>query len=58
MAIGFMALFHSFNQKKEGEAEDDELSYPAMFYENGHLVACYTWNRQRVAFWKGKWDGI
>lgn len=37
---------------------DDELSYPAMFYEDGHLVACYTWNRQTVAFWKGKLEGI
>lgn len=43
---------------EKGENEDDELSYPAMFYEDGHLVACYTWNRQRVAFWKGKLDGI
>jgi predicted neuraminidase len=33
---------------------DDELSYPAMLYEEGNLVACYTWNRERIAFWKGK----
>ncbi len=39
---------------EEGEEEDDELSYPAIIYEDGHLVACYTWNRQRIAFWKGK----
>ena len=31
-----------------------ELSYPDIFYQDGHLVACYTWNRQRIAFWKGK----
>ncbi|MEX2564395.1 MAG: sialidase family protein [Cyclobacteriaceae bacterium] len=43
---------------EKGENEEDELSYPAMFYEEGNLVACYTWNRQRVAFWKGKLDGI
>jgi predicted neuraminidase len=42
-------------EKGEG---DDELSYPAMFYEDGHLVACYTWNRETVAFWKGKLEGI
>ena len=42
-------------EKGEGE---DELSYPAIFYEDGHLVACYTWNRQTVAFWKGKLSGI
>lgn len=41
---------------EEGEEEDDELSYPAIIYEDGHLVACYTWNRQRIAFWKGKID--
>ncbi|MEX2593736.1 MAG: sialidase family protein [Anditalea sp.] len=38
-------------EKGEG---DDELSYPAIFYEEGNLVACYTWNRERIAFWKGK----
>lgn len=31
-----------------------ELSYPDLFYQDGYLVACYTWNRQRIAFWKGK----
>jgi predicted neuraminidase len=31
-----------------------ELSYPDIFYQDGHLVACYTWNRQRIAFWQGK----
>lgn len=31
-----------------------ELSYPDLFYQDGHLVASYTWNRQRIAFWKGK----
>jgi predicted neuraminidase len=34
--------------------DDTELSYPDMFFEDGHLVACYTWNRERIAFWKGK----
>lgn len=34
--------------------DDAELSYPDLFYEDGHLIACYTWNRQRIAFWKGK----
>ncbi|WP_154856236.1 sialidase family protein [Cyclobacterium xiamenense] len=52
---------HSWSQTfdiEKGVGEEDELSYPAMFYEDGHLVACYTWNRQRVAFWKGKLEGI
>lgn len=31
-----------------------ELSYPDIFYQDGRLVASYTWNRQRIAFWKGK----
>ncbi|MGV3502878.1 MAG: sialidase family protein [Adhaeribacter sp.] len=35
-----------------------ELSYPDLFYQDGHLVACYTWNRQRIAFWKGKLSGV
>lgn len=35
---------------------DDELSYPDMLYEKGYLVACYTWNRKSIAFWKGKLD--
>lgn len=43
---------------EKGEGEKDELSYPAIFHEDGHLVACYTWNRQRVAFWKGKIEGL
>ncbi len=38
-------------EKGEG---DDELSYPSIYYEDGHLIACYTWNRDRIAFWKGK----
>lgn len=38
---------------EDGEG-DDELSYPSLFYEDGHLVASYTWNRDRIAFWKGK----
>ncbi|CAN5919142.1 exo-alpha-sialidase [soil metagenome] len=39
----------------EGQGQEKtELSYPDIFYEDGHLVACYTWNRQRIAFWKGK----
>ncbi|WP_143156090.1 sialidase family protein [Cyclobacterium lianum] len=52
---------HTWSQRfdiEKGEGESDELSYPAMFYEDGHLVACYTWNRERVAFWKGKIEGI
>lgn len=39
---------------EKGENENDELSYPAIFYEDGQLVACYTWNRQRITFWKGE----
>jgi predicted neuraminidase len=39
---------------EKGENENDELSYPAIFFEDGKLVACYTWNRQRIAFWKGE----
>src|SRR5690606_13655106 len=38
---------------EQGEA-DDELSYPSIFYQDGHLIASYTWNRDRIAFWKGK----
>jgi predicted neuraminidase len=38
----------------ENGREDSELSYPDMFFEDGYLVACYTWNRQSIAFWKGK----
>ena len=38
---------------EQGEG-DDELSYPAIFYEEGNLIACYTWNRERIAFWKGE----
>ena len=43
--------YHFDIEKGKG---DDELSYPDMFYENGNLVACYTWNRESIAFWKGK----
>jgi predicted neuraminidase len=34
--------------------DDMELSYPDLMYHDGYLVACYTWNRQSIAFWKGK----
>lgn len=42
-----------FDIEQKGQ-EKTELSYPDIFYQDGHLVACYTWNRQRIAFWKGK----
>jgi predicted neuraminidase len=35
---------------------DDELSYPDLMYNNGYLIACYTWNRKNIAFWKGKME--
>ncbi|CAN5425397.1 exo-alpha-sialidase [soil metagenome] len=38
----------------EKSDEKAEFSYPDMFYEDGHLVACYTWNRERIAIWKAK----
>jgi predicted neuraminidase len=41
-------------QEKTVGQEKTELSYPDIFYQDGHLIACYTWNRQRIAFWKGK----
>lgn len=43
--------YHFDIEKGSGDAE---LSYPDLLYEDGHLVACYTWNRQSIAFWKGK----
>lgn len=43
-----------FKMNIEGGKGEDELSYPDIFYENGHLVCCYTWNRKSIAFWKGK----
>lgn len=38
-------------EKGRGKAE---LSYPDILYQDGYLVACYTWNRKSIAFWKGK----
>ncbi len=43
--------YHFDIEKGSGDAE---LSYPDMFYKDGYLFACYTWNRQSIAFWKGK----
>ncbi|MGV3587481.1 MAG: sialidase family protein [Adhaeribacter sp.] len=43
----------TFDIEQKGQ-EKTELSYPDIFYQNGDLIACYTWNRQRIAFWKGK----
>ncbi|MEO8583555.1 MAG: sialidase family protein [Flavitalea sp.] len=37
---------------------ETELTYPDILYEDGYLVACYTWNRASIAFWKGKFSLI
>lgn len=36
----------------EEGAGNNEFSYPSIIYENGHLVFCYTWNRERIKFVK------
>jgi len=40
-------------EKGEG---NDELSYPSIYYDGENLIACYTWNRDKIAFWKGNVD--
>jgi predicted neuraminidase len=37
---------------------NNEFSYPSIIYEDGHLIFCYTWNRERIKFVKVKVDGI
>ncbi len=32
----------------------NEFSYPSLIYGKGSLVLCYTWNREKVAFWKAR----
>jgi predicted neuraminidase len=34
--------------------EESELSYPDLLYKDGYLIGCYTWNRESIAYWKGK----
>ncbi len=36
-----------------GEGKN-EFSYPSVIYENGHLVLCYTWNRENIRFMRVK----
>ncbi len=38
---------------EQGEGKN-EFSYPSLIYEDGYLVLCYTWNREKVAFWRAK----
>jgi predicted neuraminidase len=34
---------------EEGNGQD-EFSYPSILYDNGELVFCYTWNREKIKF--------
>lgn len=37
---------------------NNEFSYPSIIYEDGHLIFCYTWNREKIKFVKIKVEGI
>lgn len=39
--------------KLEAGDKDDEFSYPAVISWGDSVAVTYTWNRQKVAFWKG-----
>lgn len=38
---------------EDGQA-NNEFSYPSMIFEDGHLIFCYTWNRENIRFVKVK----
>ena len=38
--------------------EDDEFSYPAIITWADSVAVTYTWNRQKIAFWKGSKEDI
>ena len=42
----------------EAGEEKNEFSYPSIIYDEGYLVFCYTWNRERIKFVKIKVDGL
>lgn len=39
-------------------SEDDEFSYPAIVSWGDSVAVTYTWNRQKIAFWKGNENDI
>lgn len=41
-------------QEIEAGSGEDEFSYPSIIEDEGDLVFCYTWNRQRIRFVKVK----
>lgn len=42
----------------EAGEEKNEFSYPSIIFDEGYLVFCYTWNRERIKFVKIKVDGL
>lgn len=38
--------------------KEDEFSYPAIISWGDSVAVSYTWNRQKIAFWKGSKDEI
>ncbi|RIW13171.1 neuraminidase (sialidase) [Algoriphagus lacus] len=43
---------------EKGDDPETEFSYPSIILDGEHLVLTYTWNRQKVAFWKFKIEGL
>ena len=43
---------------EKGEDPETEFSYPSLIYDGENLIMTYTWNRQKVAFWKYKVEGL
>lgn len=43
---------------EKGEDPETEFSYPSIILDGDHLAMTYTWNRQKVAFWKFKIEGL
>ncbi len=44
--------WHEIFVLERGEDEDDEFSYPAIVAVENTLYITYTWQRQKIAFWK------
>ncbi len=43
---------------EKGADPETEFSYPSIILDGDELAMTYTWNRQKVAFWKFKVEGL
>lgn len=49
---------HTWPRRLDVETEPGEYSYPAVIATAGGLAITYTWNRKRIAFWRGSVERV